>query len=188
MEVASDLLGRYKSFIDESYLDEMNMLLSSVNETGGDQTLGDTKLTISSYGNNAEFTLQYTENGSDFSAKNVHIVCQNGVVTEFGDDWFLYNIGSTQISVSREQAIQIAKNAVRNYSWNANGTQVSNFVVLEEAVSAFYPHPRAETLTLYPYWYVTLYLDKTYPGNVNLITVGIWADTGEVANIRTLSG
>jgi hypothetical protein len=52
----------------------------------------------------------------------------------------------------------------------------------------FFPHPRTDLLTLVPYWYVTLYLDKEYPGGVNSISVGVWADTGEVANIQHLSG
>jgi hypothetical protein len=188
LDIASALLDRYIATSGDSYLDEMSRLLASSNETGGDQTLGNTKLTDSSYGNNAEFILQYTDNGSDFSAKSLRIICQNGIVTEFSDDWFLYNIGSTVVNVSRDQAIQIAKNAVKNYSWDAEGVHVSNVGVLEDAVSAFYPHPKADTLTLYPYWYVTLYLDKTYPGNVNIITVGVWADTGGVANIQTSAG
>jgi hypothetical protein len=43
-------------------------------------------------------------------------------------------------------------------------------------------------LTLIPYWYVTLYLDRIYAGGVNSIAVGIYADTGEVASIQALSG
>ena len=27
---------------------------------------------------------------------------------------------------------------------------------------------------------ITVYLDKTYPGNINSIGLAIWADTGEV--------
>jgi hypothetical protein len=42
-------------------------------------------------------------------------------------------------------------------------------------------------LTLVPYWFITLYLDKEYAGGVNSITVGVWADTGEVANIQAMS-
>ena len=69
----------------------------------------------------------------------------------------------------------------------ANGVQVSNFTVLQEPVSAvFYAKPDTG-LSLVPYWYVTLYLDKVYPGGDNSIGVGVWADTGDVANIQALS-
>jgi hypothetical protein len=66
---------------------------------------------------------------------------------------------------------------------------VSGFSVLEEPVSAvFHPTLREEGLALVPYWEVTLYLDKAYPGGVNRLVVGIWADNGEVRRITTLSG
>ena len=32
-----------------------------------------------------------------------------------------------------------------------------------------------------------MYLDKVYSGNVNIIGVGVWADTGNVAEIITSS-
>ena len=60
--------------------------------------------------------------------------------------------------------------------------------ILEEPVSAhLWPHIREEPLELIPYWYVVLQLDNVYPGNVNSIGVGIWADTGEVSGYKTIS-
>jgi DNA-binding transcriptional ArsR family regulator len=189
LQATKELLGRYKSTMNESYLDEMIRLLASANGTSGDQILGNTKLKISSYGENAAVLLEYTENGTDFSAKGLHANFENNVLTELSDDWFLFKIGNTQVNVSKDQAVQIAKNAAKTFSWNASGVKVSNFEILDNPVSAeFYPHPRKEALTLIPYWYVTLYLDKTYPGGVNVMAVGVWADTGEVTNIQALSG
>jgi hypothetical protein len=40
---------------------------------------------------------------------------------------------------------------------------------------------------MYPYWSIDLYLDKLYPGNVNRISLAIWADTGEVIYSAPLS-
>jgi hypothetical protein len=115
-------------------------------------------------------------------------VFQNHALREIVDDWFLYKVDGTQVNVYREEAVQIARNAAENFEWNASGVRVSNFNVLNEPVSAlFFPHPRTEPLTLVPYWYITLYLDMEYPGGVSSITVGVWADTGEVANIKALS-
>jgi hypothetical protein len=141
------------------------------------------------YGDNAEVLLLYTANGVDFAAKSLRLVFQKHFLQELSDDWSLYKVGSTQVNVSKEQAIQIARNAAKTFEWNASGVQVSNFNVLAEPVSAvFFPHPRTELLTLVPYWYITLYLDRDYPGGVNSIAVGVWADTGKVANIQALSG
>ena len=189
VQACQGLFDRYRFALYDSYMDEVTKLLTSANESSNGQTLGNTKLQISSYGDSADVLLLYTVNGMDFEAKSLHVVFQNHVVTEFSDDWFLYQIGSTQATISQDQAVLIAKNAAKNYSWNANGTQVTNFEILDNPVSAqFYPHPKTENLTLYPYWYVTLYLDKTYPGGVSEIAVGVWADTGQVANIQALSG
>jgi hypothetical protein len=182
------LIERYKSDTSDPYLEEMSTLLASANETNNEQTLGNTKLRMTINGDNAEVLLLYTANGVDFSAKSLRFVFQKHVLQEFSDDWFLYQVGSTQVTVSKEQAIQIARNAAKTFQWNASGVQVSNFTVLQEPVSAlFFPHPRTESLTLFPYWYITLYLDREYPDGVNSITVGVWADTGEVANIQALS-
>ncbi len=187
LQAGTGLLERYKSVMGEPYTEEMSQLLSSANETNGDQTLGNTKLRISAYGENAELWLYYTENGTDFSAKRLRIVFLNHVITELSDDWTLYKIGTAQVNISREQAIQMAKTAARGYSWNSGGVQVAGFEILDEPISAeFYPHSKTADLTLVPYWYVTLHLDKTYPGGVNVIAIGVWADTGEVANIQAL--
>jgi hypothetical protein len=166
----------------------MSRLLASANETNNEQTLGNTKLRITTNEDTAVVLLWYTVNGVDFSTKSLRLVFQNHFLKELSDDWFLYKVDSAQVNVSKEQAIQIARDAAKNFEWNANGVQVSNFNVLEEPVSAvFFPHPRTEPMTLVPYWYITLYLDREYPGGVNSIAVGVWADTGKVANIQALS-
>jgi len=182
-----DIMARYESFDNASYLNQMNQLLSVANEAQQDQTLGNINLEISINGDNAQFSLLYTDNGVDFAAKSLQITFENGILTSLSDDWSLYSIGSTQVNISQDQAIQIARNAANTFSWTANGVQVSNFTVLQEPVSAvFYPKPQSG-LSLVPYWYVTLYLDKVYPGGANSIGVGIWADTGQVASIQALS-
>ncbi len=185
LEAARGILQRYTLVANDSYVEEVNRLLAGATNSNVSQTLGNSKLTISSYGDTSEVLIEYTNNGTDFVAKSLDLKFQSNLLSEFSDDWFLYGVGNTQVNVSREQAILIARNAARSFSWNASGVQVSNFEILDNPVSAeFYPHPRSDYLTLIPYWYVILYLDKTYPGNVSEIAVGVWADTGVVANIR----
>ena len=190
IEAASAILKRYQAVSDDPYLTDMNTLLTNANNSTTEQTLGNTKLKISSDGSNAQISLQYTVNGSDFSTKSVNIMSQNHVITSLSDDYFLYNVGNSEVNVSQSQAIQIARDDTEGFSWNADGTKVSSFIILYSQVTAeFISHTRSENLTtLYPYWYVTLPLDKTYPGGVNVIAVGVWADTGEVANIEARTG
>lgn len=188
INVAKELLQRYQVTTNKNYLENMIALIASANSNTTEKSQGNTELIISNLDGRSEITLQYTTSGVDFIGKTLKITIQNNIVTEFHDDWTLYSIGSDQLNVSREQAIQIARNAAEEYVWTSGGTQVSDFVVLNTPVTAeFYPHTRpANSVMLYPYWYVTLHLDKTYPGGVNVIAVGVWADTGEVANIQAL--
>ena len=184
---AKGIITRYETVDNDSYLNEMSQLLAIADEKQQDQTIGNIKLESSINGKNAQFVLLYTENNIDFAAKSLQIVFENGILTSMSDDWPLYSIGNTQVNISQEQALQIARDAAKTFTFNASGVQVSNFGVLQEPVSAvFFPHPRSN-LFLFPYWYITLYLDKAYSGGVNSIAVGIWADTGEVANIQALS-
>jgi hypothetical protein len=187
LEAARSLIERYKSISDEPHLEEMSQLLASVNVTDNEATLGNIRLKMTIYGDTAEILLMYTINEFGFSAKNIRLLFQNNILKEISDDWFLFSV-SDEIFVSKEEAIQIALNAAKDFEWTADGVTVSDFSVRAERVSAvFFPHPRSGGMTLIPYWYITLYLDKEYPGGVNGITVGVWADTGEVANIQTLS-
>ena len=190
VQAAKELLQRYQTATNDTYLQDMITLLSSANSNTTQQVLGNTKLIIDNTDGTSDITLQYTASGVDFVGKTLKIIIQNRVVTEFHDDWALYTIGNDQLNVTRDQAVQIAKNAVKDFTWTTGGNQVSNFTVLDNPVTAeFYPHTRPEnSVTLYPYWYVTLHLDKTYPGNVNVIAVGVWADTGVVANKQALAG
>lgn len=189
LQSAKNLIERYKSISSDPYLEDMTTLLSSATEIDGEQTLGNVKLKVTSYGDNSEVLLMYTANGYDYSAKSILLKFQENVLQELTDDWFLYTVNDPEVAISRDEAIQTARNAAQNFEWNANGEQVTEFNLLAEPVSAvFFPHPRTEgSLTLVPYWFVTLYLDQEYPGGVNSIAVGIWADTGEPANIQAVS-
>jgi hypothetical protein len=170
-------------------MDQIDTLMASTNSNSSGQTFGDAKLQFSAYDDYADVLLMYSYNGTDFQAKSLHLSYQNKILTEFSDDWFLFKVGSTQINISKDQAVLIAKNAAKSYSWTANGMKVTNFQILDNPVSVqFYPKPSdTDVLTLYPYWYVTLYLDKTYPNGVTQIAVGVWADSGQVSSIRALA-
>ena len=190
LAATNNLVERYKAYASDVYLGDMNNLLANVNGLSSNGTVSDNiKLQILTTGVSSQIYLMFTENGVDFSGKSLWLSFDNNILTQLTDGWFLLNAGSTTVNVSQDQAIQIAKNYVKNFSWDVNGTKVGNVTILETPLSIqFSPHPRDQYLTLIPYWYVTLYLDKIYPGGVNRIAVGVWADTGQVANVQTLSG
>ena len=187
LDIAKGLLGRLATYESTSYLANMSSLLSIVNaETQNIEiSEGNIKLNVTISGDNAQILIMYTENGVDFSPKSLSLVFQNHDLETLTDGWFLFTIGSTTVNISSDKAVELAKNALHGYSWNANSTTVSNFNVLSQPVLVVF-HPNTKNgLALYPQWTVTFYLDKVYPGGVNSISVELWADTGEIAQIKT---
>ena len=186
LDAAKGLLGRLAAYENSSYLENMSstLLLVSGAMQNMQVTEGNIELNVTMSGADTQIVMLYTENSVDFSPKCVSLTFQGNDLTDLIDDWYLFTVGSTTVNVSSSQAVQLALNAVKSYSWTANGTTVSNFNVLPSPVSVVF-HPNTKNgLALYPQWTVTLYLDKVYPGGVGSIIVEIWADTGKVAQIQ----
>ena len=190
VESASNLLNRYIEYGNASYLGNMSSLLGLVDEVKNIEitdTGGNLKLKISTSEDRTEFFWLYTENGVDFSAKSLSFVFKNRVCQSITDGWFLFESGSTEVNISRDEAIDLAKDAALVFTWEYEGEVVGNFTILDTPLDAeFHPHPREDFLNLIPYWYVTLYLDKVYPGEISSIAVGLWGDTGEINDINVV--
>jgi len=187
LHLTYDLITRYQTFAGASYFGEMRSILENVNKiTDAETTVGNMKLQISSEGDDTDRWL-YTIDGIDFPTKGILLRFEGNSLEEFTDSYYLYRIGSTERNVSEEEAIAIAREHAKSISWTVNNNEVKNFTILQEPVETkLWPHPR-ESLELVPYWYVTLHLDKIYPGNIDRIGVGIWADTGEISAYTTIS-
>lgn len=190
LDAANGLLQRISSFKDADYLENMSILLAKVGVTENTEiTEGNMKLKVSMSGANAEVQWLYTENGVDFPAKSLTLEFEDHVLKALTDGWFLFSIGSTEVNVSSEEAVAIAGNALKSYTWEADGTTVSDFKVLDDPFSIeFHPTIRGENLALIPHWYLIFHLDKIYPGGFNRIAVGVWADTGDISLIKPLAG
>jgi len=103
-------------------------MLASVTGTENTEiTQNNTKLTVSVSGDTTGVQWFYTENGVDFSQKGVYLEYENGVLKELTDGWFLLKIGSTQVNVSSDQAIEFARSAVKGFTWKAeDGTSLED--------------------------------------------------------------
>ena len=187
LDGAKGFLGRLALYEGTTYLSNMSSLLSLV--TASTQSIeiseGNIKSNVTILGDSAQILMMYTENGVDYSPKSVSLVFDNHDLETLTDGWFLFNIGSTTVKISSDKAVELAKNALKGYSWTFNGTTVSNFNVLPQPVKVVF-HPNTKNgLSLYPQYTVTFYFDRVYPGNVNSISVELWADSSEVAQIKT---
>jgi hypothetical protein len=188
MHLTYDLITRYQTFTGASYLGEMRSVLETINQITDDAetTIGNMKLQMSREGADTEIRWLYTTNGIDFPTKGILLSFEGNSLEELTDGYYLYQIGNTKLNISEDEAVAIAREHVKSVTWTADGELVKNFVVLQEPVETrLWPHPR-DPLELVPYWYVTLHLDKVYPGNIDSIGLGIWADTGIVSGVQTI--
>ena len=189
LDKVANILQRYQNFRGDSYLTVMIDMLKTINELEDMEiTNGNMKLIISTEGNDVEIQWIYTTGDIDYQTKGLSFIFDDGVLQSLVDGYFLFHVGSTEVNISSEEAINIAISQAMNFSWTVEGIEVRNFKILEEPVSTgLLPHIREEPLALIPYWYVTLQLDKVYPGDISRIAVGLWADTGKVASISALN-
>jgi hypothetical protein len=188
LDIAKNLLARMQTYEASPYLANMSSILALVNSA---QNIEITQANIKLNATFTEYTTQilltYTENGVDYSPKSLNMVFEGRDLSSLTDGWFLFTVGSTTVNISSDKALELAQNALHSYSWTADGTTVSNFNVLPTPISVVF-HPNTKNgLALYPQWTVTFYLDKVYAGNVNSIMVEIWANSGEVSQIKPLS-
>ncbi len=184
----SSLIEKCQTYSGASYLGEMQQMLDNTNEAGATETIeGNQKLTLHTEGDETEISWFYTKSGIDYQAKGVQVKFEDNTLEELTDGYYLYQIASTDINISEQEAINIATEYAKTISWTANNQKISNFTILPDSAEAnLYPHPR-EPLKLIPYWYVTLQLDQVYPGNIDKIAVGLWADTGEVSGYQLIT-
>jgi hypothetical protein len=200
LDAAKGFIKRYKVYSDASYIQEMRSMLDMVDETeDATVTSGNIKLTVLSQEvqnypaaaiERTSFEWTYTVNGVDAPQNVVRVTFEEGVFKSLVNDWDLYSIGSSEVNVSREEALNLARNAAEDYTlriYLEDGLTDVEFNLVDEPVSAkLFMYPR-ETLTVYPFWRIELYFDKHYYSAYG-IQVGIWADTGEIESCESLSG
>lgn len=185
-EAAKSFLEKYQAY---SKLDstEMIAMLSNVDPTENTTiTSGDLKLTVThkdltgtAFGDSINFRWVRTINGCEYLVVNLSF--RDGVFAGFIDHRARYSIGDTTVNISKEQAIKIAMEHIKNYSYRMSADWiVTGFNVTEDRTVANLIPTVKEGNVLYPHWSVTLPLNGTYPGSVRELLVGIWADSGEV--------
>jgi len=134
----------------------------------------------------AHIRWDYIENGIRFRQKSTGFVF-SPTTWGFHDQWEIYRVGSAKLKVSREDAVRIAKEACKNFTYTVDNGRVvvGNFTILDEPlyVKLATDYRGNDYYTLYPFWQVFLCLDRVYPGGITGLRVNIWADTGEVIGI-----
>lgn len=182
-DAAKGFLEKYQTY---TKIDSANMIdmLDNVDATkNSSRTIGNTNFTISNidvFGvETTLFTWAYTVNGAEYTKLEVGF--QNGIFSSLYDTRGVYSIGDTTVNISREQAIGIAMKYSETYSYAMpGGSQVSGFNITEDRSAAKIVAYPINSTVLRPYWHVELYLNQTYPGYVEGLTIYVWANSGEV--------
>ncbi|MGB9960450.1 MAG: hypothetical protein ACPLKQ_08065 [Candidatus Bathyarchaeales archaeon] len=187
IEAAKGIIQRYQIYSGASYIKTMQNMLEQINELKPAAIKSDNvKLNISIEENYAYIKWMYTINNIDVPSKAVSLIFKNGDLYLFRDTWDLYKIGTTEVVISKEEAISIAKKHVQKYSYTVDGILISNFTILDEQVIATLSMQDRGNYTLYPHWEIRMGLDRVYPGGVTGFQVMLWADTGEVTHITPI--
>jgi hypothetical protein len=112
------------------------------------------------------FEWVYIYNGIDFN--RVKLTFKNGALSRFDDDRAAHPVGSIDINVSKEQAIETAKNYISGFMNKYNLTIAKITAVLGSTWN--------ETGALHPFWGVKILFNE----NVSGVHVYVWADSGLV--------
>ena len=191
---ANETLMRYQAFSGDSYLTNMTELLAAFNPAnltaGSDTSIiqGNMKLEVTDTDGTVTFFWMYTQDGIDFQTKGLEMIFQYGILITMTDGYYLFTIANTNLNVDEQQAISLAENYVKTLTWTIQGQQVSGFKAVEPPISIqMVPHVRGDSVALVPYWYIEMSLTQIYPGGYNEVTVGIYADTGQVVDVQVLS-
>lgn len=185
--LAKRVLNNYQSESRASYIQPLLNMLNNVTELKPSSVAdNDVKLTviIKDY---QYIEWMKTANGIYNMYDRIALIFRNGALETFGDYWNSYPVGSAAVNVSEGQAIGLAKERVKTYSYDTDPV-VSNLTVNDKSNwthAELSMQPRGGVL--FPQWEVYLPLDHVYPGMVTSVEVKLWADTGEISYIHESS-
>ena len=196
---AQAFLEVYQKYSTKPIFKELSTSLNNI-ETSKNytKTINDKELEITVYGDN-EVTLKWCYSANGATAPYTKIVAlsfTDGYLTSFNDKWDLYPIGSTEVALSREGAIELALEAAKNYDWSMpigeevfdpmrfNSIRSISWISLNFDGSLEIDNPRSENiLELYPVWCVGIVFNEAF-GELYAAEVDIWADTHELRSVH----
>jgi hypothetical protein len=196
-KMAQDFLSDYKTYTANPLYGELTSTLKNV-DAGKNltKTEGNIVLEVTSIDDYTNFKWYYTANGAMAPyLKFIALSFKNGFLSAFIDNWQFYDVGNSNIKLSKEDAANIALEAARSHSWSGkldddtlyaakfNNSNVK-WMSLTFDNSLGINNTRSEDLlVLYPVWRIGVALDKWY-GQLYGVVVEIWADTGEVRSVE----
>lgn len=180
-------LDRYQTFTEDSSVEAMKNMLDSIDTTKNTtKTTNEIKVSVENTAESTCFEWIQTINGAEYAGMSISF--KNGTFYSLSDKRSIYSTGDTEVNITKQEAISLSLKYAENLTWTIGDEKVTEFNIQEEMIDPkLFTRGRDEPLKLYPYWYVLLYLDDTYPGNVRHIQVMLWADTGKPIDCQPIS-
>jgi len=190
---AKGFMERYQIFTGASYLQPLREMLQNVTELKNTTlTVGDLRLKVepSPVGEDfVTFQWMHTPNGIHNRFTRITLMFNKGMLEQFSDNWNNCVVGTSEVNVSEEQAISIAKEHVAAYSYTFGNRTIGNLTIKDDLqpLASLSMQIRKDNL-LYPCWELLVPLAEVYPGFVTGIHLYLWADSGELALIEKSGG
>jgi hypothetical protein len=196
VEMAKDFLSNYQTYTENPLFGELKNTLDKVDQgTNITKTSGNIALEVKAYTDQTIFKWYYTSNSAIAPySKAIALGFKDGFLKAFVDNWQLYNVGSTTVNLSEEEAKAIALETAEVHFYGKlepDALDIKNFNDSNIKWTSFIfdcslraNKARSEDpLELYPVWRVGIALNKWY-GNMYGVQVDIWADTKEVRSVQ----
>jgi hypothetical protein len=106
------------------------------------------------------------------------VIAKNGLVISLIDNLAIYDVATTQVNVSEEQAIDTAMPYIEAYAKENNRVTTSVNAVFFYSVDSI--SVRGNNRLIYPQWTVSAGFDNSNKSGVYGYAVMLWADNGEV--------
>jgi hypothetical protein len=172
-------LNEYQALFNASYCGDFAQLVSTALQT---QKLSaeNENFSLEIDNGSALWAICYAKIDGQYTSlfRSMQVRISTGLVTAVNDCMRTYHVATTNVAVSREQAIAISEPYVRAFAQKNHQNTIAINATLE--YERDYPPQRGDRYALYPTWYVYSTYDKPGEGNATSYSVGIWADNGEI--------
>jgi len=181
---ADNVLKAYQTFSNASYCNEFVALLSTAMQTQNSSAENqDFALKISnsaSADHTANITIDYSRKVEGYALQGdcfAISMSKNGLLSSLIDN-MMYYVATTDVNVTKEQAIAMATPYATAYAKQNGQTTVATNATFDFArdVSCV----RGDNFAIYPRWTVSFTFDKVNNESVSTYAVAVWADNGQV--------
>jgi hypothetical protein len=194
-DLAKSFLGNYQTYASNPVYGILRSTLDLIDvDKNLTITSSNVKLEVSTFTGYTSFKWESITNGVIAPSKFVGLGFANGTLTYFVDNWQYFQIGSTNVKLSENDAKTFALKTAQEHSWSialdSSALDLKNFnisnvgwtaLIFDNSAGAV--KSRGDVSVLYPVWRVGVALNKWY-GNLYGIQVDIWADTGEIRAVE----